>query len=472
MNNQEKVTSWNIMLNTVFEKNYAGLELEDDPKRKSGKTFKKGHVNKKATIEVVSPDAILKTIYLAACVMWEREWSVINNDWLENRLDDNKGMFAKAITKKFSIIDFPFNRIAEMFFCIILILMMTLCGCVAIIQYMMCLLEYTLIAGAAALLIPFMLFDGLTDMAQKIISTLFQQAMKLIFCVIIINFVIWCFFSLTEQCVGAVTGVSLQNFIYGFFLCLIGGAFMTNAPKLAVALMSGQPQMSMGEVAQMGGAYIGGAHLAARTGTRAAHLVTTASKMPGKAAHGVAHAGVGTAQWFSRGMGAAKGTYQAAKESGEKNPGFVATGAFFGQGMRDAGSSIKAGIKGWYNGSSGSGRGGSGGGGGSSSYDNLNAIGKNYTNKSYDSNIPDPRKESYKGFDYSTADAHNKKYGQSAHYEKNANGMMTETRKQTLGEHLKTQKEDARNEAYIRIKNYYSKMQDNLNKKNNNSKNT
>ena len=233
---------------------------------------------------------------------------------------------------------------------------------------------------------------------------------------------------------------------------------MTNAPKLAVALMSGQPQMSMGEVAQMGGAYIGGAHLAARTGTRAAHLVTTASKMPGKAAHGVAHAGVGTAQWFSRGMGAAKGTYQAAKESGEKNPGFVATGAFFGQGMRDAGSSIKAGIKGWYNGSSGTGRGGSGGGSGSSSYDNLNATGKNLTNTKVDRTNPSNPS-------FQTADAHNKKYGESMHYEKDRNDNMVATRKQTLAEHLKTQKQDAKNEAYERIKKYYSK-------ENNKSKNT
>lgn len=125
---------------------------------------------------------------------------------------------------------------------------------------------------------------------------------------------------------------------------------------------------------------------------------------------------------------------------------------------------MKAGVKNWYNGTSGGGRGGSGGGG-SSSYDNLNATGKNYTNTSYDQKIIDPKQDSYKGQDYSTADAHNKKYGESMHYEKSANGSMVATRKQTLGEHLKTQKDDAYQESLKRYKDYFAKKNANKEKK-------
>lgn len=106
---------------------------------------------------------------------------------------------------------------------------------------------------------------------------------------------------------------------------------------------------------------------------------------------------------------------------------------------------MKAGVKNWYNGTSGGGRGGSGGGG-SSSYDNLNATGKNLTSTSFNGNN-----------DYQTADAHNKNYGESLHYEKDKQGNMVATRKQTLDEHLKTQKDDAYQESLKRYRDYFAK---------------
>lgn len=110
---------------------------------------------------------------------------------------------------------------------------------------------------------------------------------------------------------------------------------------------------------------------------------------------------------------------------------------------------MKAGVKNWYNGTSDSGRGGSGGGG-SSSYDNLNATGKNLTNTKVEGNNPS----------FMTADAHNKYYGQSSHYEQGQNGMV-ETRKQTLGEHLKTQKDDGYQESLKRYRDYFAQKNKN-----------
>lgn len=461
MNNSEKVTGWDIMLNGTLYKYYDGMEVEDNSKRKTGKAFKKGWFRKRATIDIISPDAVLKTVYLAAVVMWEREWTAVNNDWQENmdETEKNGSGLSKQITKKFTILDFPFQRIWEMIFCVILIIMMVICGCVAIIQYMMCLLEYTLIAGAAAIFIPFMLFDGVADMAQKLISTLLQQAVKLIFCVLIINFVLWCFFALTEQCVGAVTGLSLQNVVFGFFICIIGGAFMTNAPKIAVALVSGTPQMSMGEVLQMAGSYAAGAGLAARTGVKAAHLVTTAGKLGKEGLRRTAQGGIKTVGELGRIGGAMAGAYRASKDDVVNNGAATrkseiamnTIGAGFRQAGGDLWTNIKDGTKNFVTG----GKGGSGGGGrgGSDGASGLNQTGKNLTNTSVDRekfSSPD-----YTGNDLSTAQAHNKTYGQSMHYEKNSHGQMEATRTKTLGEHIKTQTKDAAEEAYNRYKAYY-----------------
>lgn len=447
-----KCLAWKVALNTTFPITYNSLEIKDNGTNKYGKPKKKitGLIPTTENINIMSPDAILKSVYLCASIMWEREWSAVNQDWIANQEESqaNAGPLSRILLRKFTFVDFPMHRVFEIIWCMILIMIMLICSCTAIIQYMMCILEYVLISGAAIILVPFMLFDGLTDMAQRVITTLLQQVVKLIFCVMMMSFVVWIFLELTQHTVASTTGLSLQNIIYGLFLSLIGGAFVTNAPKIAVALMSGTPQMSMGEFVQMAGAVAAAGRGVSAASGKAVHFVSKAGKMANKTAKAAAHAGVGTLQGLGRSWGSAKGAYTASKEAGGKAANkAVANGiqSFFGQSVADAGSSMKAGVKNWYNGTSGGGR-GSSGGGGSSSYDNLNATGKNLTSTSFNGNN-----------DYQTADAHNKNYGESLHYEKDKNGNPIATRKQTLGEHLKTQKDDAYQESLKRYRDYFAK---------------
>ena len=455
-----KAVGWKLVLNTYFPVEYVSPDMEQksNGKKVIGKTYSK----KANTISIISPDAVLKCVYLCSCIMWNKEWSVVNQQWIENQSEGQanpvNGMLAKALLRKFTIMEFPFSRIFEMVFCIILIVLLVICASVAVIQYMMGITEYIIISGAAIILVPFMLFDGLNDLAQRIITTLFQQVMKLVFCQLMMMFVVWCFMDLTENTVGSLTGMTIQTFVYGVFIALIGGAFVTNAPKMAQALVSGTPQMSMGEVAQMAAAYATTGHLAAK----GANMVRQVPQFVSKAGRMTAHKATDMASQHSRSQGAREAAYDAAIQSGQSK--FRANAAYWAAGAKqyfsDKGSNMKAGVKNWYNGTSGGGRGGSGGGG-SSSYDNLNATGKNYTNTSYDQNIVNPKQDSYKGQDYSTADAHNKKYGESMHYEKSANGSMVATRKQTLGEHLKTQKDDAYQESLKRYRDYFAQKNKN-----------
>lgn len=455
----DHVTSWNIMLNCIFSKTYMSPDIVTKANGKSAL----GHSSKKkATIHIISPDAILKTIYLCAAVMWEREWTATNQEWISNQeeTDKNATGLSKAIAKKFTIVDFPMHRLAEMIFCIVLIIFMIICGSTAIIQYMMSLLEYTLVAGACAILIPFMLFDGLNDMAQKVISILFQQAIKLIFCIIICTFCVWCYFLLAEQTVGAVTGLSMQNIVFGLFISLIGGAFMTNAPKIASVLATGQPQMSMGEFAQMAGAYAAGGHTIAKTGKQAAHLVTTASKLGKEGVRTGAKGAIAIAGQHSRNSGARQGAYIAAKNAGleEKQAIGYARKAGLEQWGSDIGRTVKRGAFNFVTGSSASGKGG-GRGGSTSGNSSLNLNSDKWTNTSINEKSDDTGKRIQQ-----KAEAHNYKYGQSLHYEKDANGNYTATRTASLKEHMETQKSDARRAAYEKYSAGLKKIKEEKNK--------
>lgn len=454
MDSTEHVTSWNIMLNTVFPKTYMAPELIT---RSNGKAALGKSVQKKANIHVISPDAIMKTIYLCASIMWEREWTVVNQEWMENSYnkqnDPDVSGASKWISRKFTIVDFPFSRIGEIIFCIILIVLMVLNGSVALIQYMMCLLEYTLVAGACAILIPFMLFDGLNDMAQKVISILFQQALKLIFCIIICTFCLWCYFYLAEQCVGAVTGMSMQNFVFGAFISLLGGAFMTNAPKLASVLATGTPQMSTGEFFQQAGSYLAAGRLAQRAGHGGVHFVSKAGKMTKEGTRKTGQAGIAIAGQSSRNRGARKGAYQAARDSGmSRGQAFgAAFGAGINQQMKDTGRTIQRGASNFFTGSGGAGGKGRGGGG-TAANSSLYLNSDKWTNSSGN---PEVDKEKIQ-----TAEAHNYNYGQSMHYE-NVDDRYVATRPQKLGEHMKTQHKDAKEAAYEKYKSYFDAQKKN-----------
>lgn len=457
----DHVTSWNIMLNCIFSKTYMSPDIVTKANGKSAL----GHSSKKkATIHIISPDAILKTIYLCAAVMWEREWTATNQEWISNQeeTDKNATGLSKAIAKRFTIVDFPMHRLAEMIFCIVLIIFMIICGSTAIIQYMMSLLEYTLVAGACAILIPFMLFDGLNDMAQKVISILFQQAIKLIFCIIICTFCVWCYFLLAEQTVGAVTGLSMQNIVFGLFISLIGGAFMTNAPKIASVLATGTPQMSMGEFAQMGYAYARAGHFVENKPRQAVQLVKTASKLNkglNDVNRKVVKGGIDAAGQIGRNVGAAKGAYRASRDAGFGVMDSIGKGMGAGikQDLSDGWRRTKGAAFDWINGGSGKG-GGGGRSGGTGAQSSLNLNSDKWTNTSYNENVKDSKKN------MQTPEAHNLNYGQAMHYETDEHGNHHATRPQTLKEYLKTQKEDAYNAAMERYSAGLKKREEEKNK--------
>ena len=127
--------------------------------------------------------------------------------------------------------------------------------CFALIQYFMCILEYTIVQGIGAAFIPFYLFDGTKDIPKKLLPVFTGFAIKMLVMVICLMFIINMFLVYAAEQISPTSG-SMSWIVFGecFFICLIAFVLTGNAPKIAMTLLTGQPQLSMGEFMQAAGA--------------------------------------------------------------------------------------------------------------------------------------------------------------------------------------------------------------------------
>ena len=213
----------------------------------------------------LSPNALLRISLLAAEIMWETEWQDdFLYTWAENskKVDkngnpkvDKNGEVKKKLTK------FPINHIFNLVLCFLCEIFLVVITIFELIQYIMCIVEYSICTSFSLVIIPCLLFDGLKDMAQKILPSLLAQAVKLSMIIICMFFCTYMYLDVALVVVSGV-GFSFTMFAYIAFVCLLTLALCSNAPKLAVTLLNGQPQMSMGEFVQATGTTMAGIRMA------------------------------------------------------------------------------------------------------------------------------------------------------------------------------------------------------------------
>ena len=174
-----------------------------------------------------------------------------------------------------SLTNIPFKallRYALVFICSIFAIIVT---CICLIQYSMHMVEYTIVTGFSVLLVPLLLFDGLKDYAMKIVAMLFHETVKLAMVVMMMYYNIALYGNMAQTIMGnkGATSFGLVEFAYIVFSSIMGLALISNAPKLASTVVTGQPQMSMGEFVAAAGSIAGGAMVgvtAAKAGTSVA----------------------------------------------------------------------------------------------------------------------------------------------------------------------------------------------------------
>ena len=153
----------------------------------------------------------------------------------------------------------------------------------ALIQYVMCILEFTIVQGIGAGFIPFYLFDGTKDIPKKLVPVFTGFAIKILVIVICLMFVINMYLTFAADQISPSSGnMGWPAFGECIFICLLSFILTSNAPKIAMTLLTGQPQLSMGEFVQAAGAFMGGAMAAKNLGKTA---VSPAMAQAKKKAH-------------------------------------------------------------------------------------------------------------------------------------------------------------------------------------------
>lgn len=376
-------------------------------------------------VEIISPAAMLKVMMFSTGIMFEKAWSGSDSG--------GKSKWKKVIDNMNP------GKISELIMTTIVCIFSIAMGCCILIQYVMCIIEYMITSGISILIVPCLLFDGLKDMVNKILPSLLAQALKLIMINLCMFFALSQFLRLAMKALTLDGGVNFQTMAYIIFSLLLTFALSVNAPKIAATLMTGSPQMSMGEFVQAAAAAAGGAAAAYHGVNTLQRGIETGSKWAANRIMGSANR-IGDL----KAMGAAGSEASRLARADGRN-GFVAglkgAGAAIGEGGYIAKTRLAKGFSDWaHSGSSGGGKGGRGGASGESKF-------------SYGIDAAKLQNTEYNKSDQ--LGKHAMDFGDAMNYDKYGNA----TTRQTMGEYVVNRAEDARRRAR---ENHYTPIKRNV----------
>ena len=253
-------------------------------------------------------------------------------------------------------------------FCVIVL---AVCVVFALIQYIMTVLEFTIVAAIGIVFIPCILFDGTKDIPKKLIPVFTSFMVKMIVITLCLMFV---FYLLVEFTVNMITSDGFDIvwvLVDVLFNAVLAFILTQNSPKIAQTILTGQPQLSMGE-------FVAGVGTLGATALGTAMAAKGAAAVGNNAARGAVN-GVTNATGFAKKV---SGVMSGAKELGGKIGLGKAIGTVAGDGLK---SRVKSGLEKWRHGKSsipgadkvkgvlgGGGSGGSAGGGSSGGGSTLN----------------------------------------------------------------------------------------------------
>lgn len=207
----------------------------------------------------LSPGAIMRVAVLGCQIMWEKNQIAyaINMDEID---EEDVNFMKKGFNKVTSTFAHIPTMIMTMFCCLVLVFS----AIFACIQYLMTILEFTIVIGIGAFFIPFILFDGTKEMPKKLIPVFTGFLIKTIVITICMFFVFYILIQETVEIMSDNGGMNWVTFVTVVFTCIIGFVLTQNAPKIAQTLMTGQPQLSMGELVTAAGTLAMGTFKGAR----------------------------------------------------------------------------------------------------------------------------------------------------------------------------------------------------------------
>jgi type IV secretion system protein TrbL len=268
---------------------------------------------------ILSPGAMIKTAVLISDIISRQgsmEYSSEKSGFIEKKLDET---FQKIISL-ILIVLMTFGLLTASIFCVI--------------QYVMCIFEYFIVTAVGIIFIPFCLWDGTKSFTAKLVTLFTSYFIKIMVMILCLFWVYSAFIYMGVSIMSSNEPVSFLSFAYFIFTCLLGWVVTQNAPQIAVTILNGSPQLSMGEFLHAAGTAVASAAMAKRAATAGGVALATGGK--------TLQAGVRAAQTVDAAFsGSAAAVEAAQKATGET----LSRGQRFSVGMGALSGIIGGGIK-------------------------------------------------------------------------------------------------------------------------------
>ena len=145
-----------------------------------------------------------------------------------------------------------FSRVLKGLICAFFLIMT---GCFALLEYIVCFLEFMLVASVGVILFPFSIWEGSKFMAEKYIGAMVGFFMKLLFCNLAIFLTLYGFISLFYILQTQSFTATPDQLLFIIFTCLLFFFICKAAPGVAQSLLTGTPSLSAaGAISAVGGA--------------------------------------------------------------------------------------------------------------------------------------------------------------------------------------------------------------------------
>ncbi len=228
----------------------------------------------------LSPGALLRMTLLAANIMHSKNTSAFleRNEEIDAA---NLNPFAASKRTLQSGLQFVLDGIV-VWFCVIVL---ALCVIFALVQYLMTVIEFTIVAAVGVIFIPLLLFDGTKDIPKKLVPVFISFMVKMIVITLCLMFVYYLIIEFTINTITSDGFDIVWLLVDVAFNAVLSYVMTQNAPKIAQTILTGQPQLSMGEALQGFGtaaATVGGMKAASTNAVRGA--VNTGTNIKGEAA--------------------------------------------------------------------------------------------------------------------------------------------------------------------------------------------
>ncbi|MDR3337986.1 MAG: type IV secretion system protein [Treponema sp.] len=268
---------------------------------------------------ILSPGAMIKTAVLISDIISRQgsmEYSSDKNGFIEKKLDET------------------FQRIISLVLIILMTFGLIMASIFCVIQYIMCIFEYFIVTAVGVIFIPFCLWDGTKSFTTKLVTLFTSYFIKIMVMVLCLFWVFSAFIYMGVSIMASNEPISFLSFAYFIFTCLLGWVVTQNGPQIALAVLNGTPQLSMGEFLHAAGTAVASAAMA----KKAAGVTGSALKGGGKAVQ----AGVRGAQTINAAYSGSTAAIEAARKA---SGGTLTKGQQFGIRMGALGSIIGSGIE-------------------------------------------------------------------------------------------------------------------------------